>query len=207
VLWHARFGSAPRYATALGAADLGALLADPGWTDQVAEALPPEHAGDIPMDLFGLVTGLPAGTDRIPWDGPQVRILEHQAHAAGHAALVIDERGVLIAGDMLSDVLIPFLDLEAADPIEDYLAALQLLDGVADDVQVVVPGHGSVGGADQLHERIDQDRSYVRSLGSADDPRDTRLDPASPNGSWLPDVHAWQRQQISGRATPAGRLR
>ena len=66
---------------------------------------------------------------------------------------------------MLSDVLVPMLDLNgAADPIEDYLAALRLLEGVADDVDVVVPGHGSVGGADQVHARIDQDRAYVLAL-------------------------------------------
>ena len=48
----------------------------------------------------------------------------------GHAALLIEERGVLVAGDMLSDVLIPLLDLnDTADPIEDYLAALRLLEG------------------------------------------------------------------------------
>jgi len=39
----------------------------------------------------------------------------------GHAALWIEERGVLAAGDMLPIPLIPFLDLRAADPIEDYL--------------------------------------------------------------------------------------
>jgi hypothetical protein len=27
------------------------------------------------------------------WDGAQVRIIEHQAHAPGHAALLIEERG------------------------------------------------------------------------------------------------------------------
>ena len=106
--------------------------------------------------VFGLITGLPAGTARIPWDGPQVRSIEHQAHAPGHAALLIEERGVLVAGDMLSDALIPMLDLnDTADPIEDYLAALRLLEGAAGDVDVLVPGHGSVGGADQVHARID----------------------------------------------------
>ena len=120
----------------------------------MAEGLPPEFAEEIPMDLLGLITGLPAETAQIPWDGPKVRIIEHQAHAPGHAALLIEERGVLVAGDMLSDVLIPMLDLQAANPIEDYLAALRLLEGVADDVDVVVPGHGSVGGAEQLRARI-----------------------------------------------------
>jgi len=96
------------------------------------------------LDLLGLIAGVPADMAQIPWDGPQVRIVEHQAHAPGHAALLISERGVLVAGDILSDVLIPMLDLnDTADPIEDYLAALRLLEGVAGDVDVLVPGRGS----------------------------------------------------------------
>ena len=114
------------------------------------------------MELLGLITGLPAETAQVPWDGPEVRILEHRAHAPGHAALLIEERGVLVAGDMLSDVLIPMLDLQAANPIEDYLAALRLLEGVADDVDVVVPGHGSVGGADAA-ARTDRPGSGLRA--------------------------------------------
>ena len=109
---------------------------------------------------------------------------------------MIEERGVLVAGDLLSDVLIPFLDLEAADPIEDYLAALRLLEGVADDVKVFIPGHGSVGDADQLRARIEQDRAYVQALrdgGGSDDPRLS----APLNKDWLPGVHGWQLQQIA----------
>ena len=197
VLWHPRLGSAPRYGTARCATDLQDLLSDAGWRDRVADVLPPETGDQIPLDLFGQITGLPAETARIPWDGPHVGIIEHQAHAPGHAALLIDEHGVLVAGDMLSDVLIPFLDLEATDPIGDYLAALRLLEDVAADVDVVIPGHGSVGGADQLRTRIGLDRTYVEALrdgGSSDDPR---LDPSGPNGEWLPGVHAWQGQQLA----------
>jgi glyoxylase-like metal-dependent hydrolase (beta-lactamase superfamily II) len=113
---------------------------------RVAGMIPPDIVEQVPLGLLGLITGLPADTARIPWDGPQVRIVEHQAHAPGHASLLIEERGVLVAGDMLSDVLIPLLDLnDTADPIEDHLAALRLLEGAAGDVDVVVPGHGSVG--------------------------------------------------------------
>ena len=142
VLWHPDFGDAPRYGTALNAAAMRDLLTDADWKDQVAEGLPPEHIDDIPMDQLGLVTGLPAGATEIPWDGPTVRIIEHRAHASGHAALLIEDRGVLVAGDMLSDTLMPFLDLRAEHPIEDYLAALALFDGVADEVDAVIPGHG-----------------------------------------------------------------
>ena len=163
VLWHPNFGDAPRYGTARCAASLQDLLSNADWKDRVAEGLPPEYAEDIPMDLLGRITGLPAEAAQVPWDGPEVRIIEHQAHAPGHAALLIEERGVLVAGDMLSDILMPFLDLEAANPIEDYLAALLLFESVADDVIAVIPGHGSVGGAEQLRARIEQDRAYAEA--------------------------------------------
>ena len=167
VLWHPALGDAPRYGTARCAASIREVLAVADWQAEIAEELPPEVADDVPMELLGLITGLPAGTVQVPWKGPSVRIIEHRAHSVGHAALLIEERRVLIAGDMLSDVLIPMLDLQADDPIADYLAALQLLEAVAGGVDVVVPGHGSVGGADQLRARIDQDRAYVQALRDA----------------------------------------
>ena len=202
VLWHAEFGDAPRYGTARCAASIRDVLSNADWKDQVAEGLPPEFTDDIPMDLFGLITGLPAGAAEIPWEGPRVRILEHQGHAPGHAALLIEERGVLVAGDMLSDVLVPMLDLQAANPIDDYLAALRLLDGVAGDVDVVVPGHGSVGGADELRARIDRDRAYVEALRNGQDPSDPRIGPSAKSGwEWVIYVHEGQRDRLLAQAS------
>jgi glyoxylase-like metal-dependent hydrolase (beta-lactamase superfamily II) len=204
LLWHAKLGEAPRYGTARCAAAIRTFLSNPHWKDDVAEELPPEI--EVPLDLLGLITGLPAEATQIPWDGPEVRIIEHQAHAPGHAALWIEERGVLVAGDMLSDVLIPMLDLnDTADPIEDYLAALRLLEGVADDVDVLVPGHGSIGGADQVHARIDQDRAYVHALRDAHVPSDPRIGPSAKHGwEWVSDVHAGQLQRLAQRSERDG---
>ena len=206
LLWHARLGAAPRYGTARCAATARDRLSDARWKARIAEWIPPDIAEQVPLDLLGLITGLPAEMAQIPWDGPQVRIVEHQAHAPGHAALLIEERGVLVAGDMLSDVLIPMLDLnDTADPIEDYLAALRLLEGVAGDVDVLVPGHGSIGGADQVHARIDQDRAYVHALRDAHVPSDPRVGPSATYGKdWLPGVHARQLQRLARRSERDG---
>ena len=206
LLWHARLGEAPRYGTARCAAAIRAFLSNPHWKDDVAEELPPEVAGDVPLDLLGLITGLPAKTTQIPWDGPQVRIVEHQAHAPGHAALLIEEHRVLVAGDMLSDVLIPMLDLnDTADPIEDYLAALRLLEGVAGDVDVLVPGHGSVGGADQVRARIDQDRAYLHALRDNHVVSDPRIGPSAKEGwDWVAGVHEGQLQRLARRSERDG---
>ena len=206
LLWHAGLGAAPRYGTARCADIARFLLSDAGWKARIAGWIPPDIAEQVPLDLLGLITGLPAETAQIPWDGPQVRIFEHQAHAPGHAALLIEERGVLVAGDMLSDVLIPMLDLnETADPIEDYLAALRLLEGVAGDVDVLVPGHGSIGGADQVHARIDQDRAYVHALRDAHVLSDPRVGPSAKDGwDWVAGVHARQLQQLARRSERDG---
>jgi glyoxylase-like metal-dependent hydrolase (beta-lactamase superfamily II) len=206
LLWHARLGAAPRYGTARCAAIVRDLLSDARWKDRIAQWIPPDIADEVPLDLLGLITGLPAEMAQIPWDGPQARIIEHQGHAPGHAALLIAERGVLVAGDMLSDVLIPMLDLnDTADPIEDYLAALRLLEGVASDVDVLIPGHGSTGGADQVHARIDQDRAYVQALRDAHVPIDPRVGPSAAYGKdWLPGVHERQLQRLAQRSERGG---
>lgn len=199
VLWHANFGTAPRYGTAAGAATISDVLANADWKQQVAEGLPPEHADDIPMELLGLITALPADATTIPWDGPTVRIIEHRAHAPGHAALLVDDARALIAGDMLSDILMPFLDLQARTPIDDYLEALQLFEDVVNQVDVVVPGHGSVGGAGALAARIDLDRAYVTAVRDGTALDDPRIGPSAPL-DWLSDVHDWQVQRLAHTA-------
>jgi glyoxylase-like metal-dependent hydrolase (beta-lactamase superfamily II) len=200
VLWHPDLGDAPRYGTALCASTIGAVLATADWQADVAEGLPPEHADDIPMELLGLVTGLPGGATELPWDGPRVRILEHRAHAPGHAALLIGDSGVLVAGDMLSDILMPFLDYRAENPLDDYLAALDVFDGVADSVAVVVPGHGSVGR--DAGERIALDRAYVQAVRDGRPVDDPRVGPSAPL-YWLPEVHEGQLEWLARRGQDA----
>lgn len=193
LLWHPDLGEPVRWGTA--------RCADTA-RERLSHGIDARRAGipdDVPLDLLGNIVGLPGGTVKIPWDGPAVRIIEHQAHAPGHAALLIEDRRVLVAGDMLSDVLIPMLDLsDTADPIPDYLAALTLLEGVAGEVDVVIPGHGSVGGAGQVDARIDQDRAYVHALRDAGDLTDPRIGPSTAEGwEWVNDVHAGQLQRLA----------
>src|ERR1700751_5882342 len=132
LLWHPRFGDVPRYATAACA-----RAASEG--RERGQQMAAESASGIPLELLGLVTPLPAGGGPVPGE-----IVEHQAHAIGHAAGLLAGRGVLLAGDMLSDVLIPLLDPRRPGQVDDYQAALYRLAGAAGGVDVVVPGHGAV---------------------------------------------------------------
>jgi glyoxylase-like metal-dependent hydrolase (beta-lactamase superfamily II) len=191
LLWSAALGSAPRYGTALCASTVRSRLPDENAKARVKGMMPPDIVDRVPLDLLGAIEGLPASSAEVPWEGPRVRILAHQAHAPGHAALLIEERGVLVAGDMLSDLLLPILDM-SADPIGGYLAGLDLLESVAGEVDVAVPGHGSVAEGSAVRERIASDRAYVEALrdGSAfDDPRLA--------GPWA-GVHERQAQAFVG---------
>src|SRR5262245_61843603 len=115
LLWHARFGDVPRYATNGGARAASEAR-------DRARDMAEQSATGIPLELIGLTTPLPADGGALPGE-----IIEHEAHAAGHAAMLLADRGVLIAGDMLSDVLIPLLDRRRPDQVEAYQEALDLL--------------------------------------------------------------------------------
>ena len=86
-------------------------------------------------------------------------------HAPGHApdALVIyhPESGLLWAGDMLSDVEIPYVsdDLTAYEETLAYLAKL--------DVRALVPGHGNpTTERTEIKRRLRADRTYLTELRS-----------------------------------------
>src|SRR3984957_7036159 len=115
LLWHSRFGDVPRYATPAGARAASDAR-------ERGQRMAAESAPGIPLELFGLVTPLPADGGPVPGE-----IVEHQAHALGHAAGLLADRGVLLAGDMLSDVLIPLFDPRHADQVGAYETALDRL--------------------------------------------------------------------------------
>lgn len=197
VLWHSKFSNVPRYGTASNAAFMRDFLSKNDWKAQAKEGLPPEIIDDVPLKLFGQITGLPAGTDYLPWEGPKVRIIEHPAHAQGHAALLVEDRHVLVAGDMLSDIFFPFIDQSAANPVEEYRTGLLILKAASDDVTIVIPGHGSVGEGDQVQARIELDLAYVDTILDGRIPEDPRVGPSATFGTdWLPQMHQWQAKQL-----------
>ncbi len=185
VLWSQGLGDVPRYATQ------AALQYVAAHRDvMVAEMMPVAPGHDL--DLFGRLTTLEPMNDGLFWDGPSARIITHGAHAPGHAALFFPDFGVLISGDMLSDVEIPLLDLMASDPIKDYRAALRLLSTVQPDVHILIPGHGHVGyGGKEFQRRMTADMTYLNNLEKGQISPDPRL-----RTPWLQAEHTTQWQHF-----------
>jgi glyoxylase-like metal-dependent hydrolase (beta-lactamase superfamily II) len=178
LLWHPRFGDVPRYATLPGARAAGEAR-------ERAQQMASESATGIPLELVARLTPLPADGRPVPGE-----VLEHEAHAIGHAAVLLADRGVLLAGDMLSDVLIPMLDARRPGQVGAYGAALDRLEEAARHVDVVVPGHGSVATGSQVADRLAADRAYVDALRRGDDPDDARLEQ-----DWLAGPHRSNLEQ------------
>jgi glyoxylase-like metal-dependent hydrolase (beta-lactamase superfamily II) len=174
LLWHPRFGDVPRYATATAAHIASGAR-------ERAQAMAAESATGIPLELVGLVTPLPADGGPVPGE-----IIEHQAHAAGHVAILLAGRGVLLAGDMLSDVLIPLFDVRQDDQVGAYEKALDRLAEAARHVDVLVPGHGAVAEGAEVVARLDADRAYIDALRRGEEPDDARL---GPHADWLSTIH------------------
>ena len=149
-----------------------------------------ESASGIPLELIGLVTPLPADGGPVPGE-----IIEHQAHAVGHAAILLADRGVLLAGDMLSDILIPLFDPRQSDQVGAYETALDRLGEAARHVDVVVPGHGAVAEGPEVAARLAADRAYIDALRRGEEPVDARLDAAD----WLSGIHQSNLEQARGR--------
>jgi glyoxylase-like metal-dependent hydrolase (beta-lactamase superfamily II) len=178
LLWHSRFGDVPRYATADNAR---AAREARERAQEMAEA----SAQGIPLELIGLLTPLPADGGPVPGE-----IIEHEAHATGHAAVLLADRGVLLAGDMLSDVLIPMLDPRRSGQVDAYATALDRLGVAAQQVDVVVPGHGAVAIGPEVPARLAADHAYLDALRRGEDPVDARLEQ-----DWLAGPHRSNLEQ------------
>jgi hydroxyacylglutathione hydrolase len=177
VLWSRELGDAPRYAAP--AAITIAESERNGILDGARRAAP-----DLDLELVGRMRSLDASA--IPWDGPEARLIVHDGHAPGHGAVFLPETGVLIAGDMCSDVEIPLLDTVATDPLGDYRTGMERLASVP-GVRQVVPGHGHVGDADEFRRRLALDAAYLDAITSGNPAGDPRLTQDSPE--WMRVMH------------------
>ena len=119
-------------------------------------------------------------------------IIEHRAHRVGHAAVLLADQGVLLAGDMLSDVLLPIFDSLQDDQVSAYETALDLLEKAARHVDVIVPGHGAVAEGPEVMARIAADRAYIDALRRGEEPVDARME----EHDWLSGIHESNLEQI-----------
>jgi hydroxyacylglutathione hydrolase len=187
LLWGRELGAdVPRYATP------AAVAAVAPRRDELLYELAESAPGHDPA-LFARLVAMPG--DSIPWAGPSAQVIAHAAHAPGHGAVYLPSSGVLVAGDMCSDIEIPLLDLSSADPFGSYRRGLSRLASVS-GVRVVVPGHGHVGDAATFRSRVAADFAYLDALAAGVDAAAAGADVDDPRladgADWLRADHARQ---------------
>ncbi|HWQ21497.1 MAG TPA: MBL fold metallo-hydrolase, partial [Clostridia bacterium] len=123
--------SIARFYQAEGVSSAGSF--DPPMPDQSVERIIGLMVGDVRVQLF-----------------------QTPGHARDHLSAYDTESACLWAGDLLSDLEIPFV----SDRLDAYERTLGMF--AAMDVRILVPGHGSVErDRTEIAHRIEADRSYL----------------------------------------------
>ena len=165
MLWHQDFGEAPRWASAKSAE----MALE--WREELVAMLDP-YPREWPNPLDG-IHALPGSTipSAFGSEGDEtVELVVHDGHAPGNTVVLLAERGVLLAGDMLSAVELPLPF--SPDNLPVYLDALDRLAPVVRRAKVLVPGHGHP--TYNPLARLDADRHYLTAVIAGRDPADHR---------------------------------
>ncbi len=123
-----------------------------------------------------------------------LRIHVHDAHAPHHLALELPDLGVLVAGDMLSDVELPMPDDHDTDLVT-YRTGLESLGDVVRRCRVLIPGHGGV--SENPVERWDADRRYLDDLERRGASEDARI-----GLDGMAELHDQNLARARGRESP-----
>jgi glyoxylase-like metal-dependent hydrolase (beta-lactamase superfamily II) len=142
------------------------LRAEPGAAQRELRDADAEHYVVRPAPLaLGQVQTLPVpGVVEIGEEGMELHPAE--GHTADGTAFFARFAGVLVCGDYLSDVEIPMLS--PGGSLDDYRATLARLAPLVEQVETVVPGHGSVHDSETALRILDEDVDYLDALEHAD---------------------------------------
>jgi glyoxylase-like metal-dependent hydrolase (beta-lactamase superfamily II) len=142
------------------------LAGEPGQAQrQLREFDEEQYVDDRPVLSLGGIQSLP-----VPGKlslGPEDRRRELELYPAeGHTpdgtAFYIPWTGVLVCGDYLSPVEIPWLS--PGGSVEAYLATLERLRSVLERAETVVPGHGRPQPRAEALRLLEEDAAYLHAL-------------------------------------------
>lgn len=167
------------------------LAAEPGHAQRELRAFDERHYLERPQPLsLGHVKALPVPGFCSLGD-QELELHPADGHTVDGMAIRVPWAGVLVCGDYLSPVEIPTIFGSPGA----YLATLERLRPLVDDVDYVVAGHGGALPASRATEVLREDRAYVEGLLS--DPVATPL-PPSRGGGEQRRLHAGNVARLTG---------
>ena len=181
----------PELALGLGQASIERLHREPGAAHR---ALRDEDARlyverSAPLGL-GHVQALPV-PGRLELGDEELELHPADGHTADGTAIVARFCGLLVCGDYLSDVEIP--TISPGGSLDAYRSTLARLARLAEEVETVVPGHGSPLGRDRALALLDEDLAYLDALERGEDR--PRL-PAGRDSGRQREIHAENLERL-----------
>jgi hydroxyacylglutathione hydrolase len=154
----------------LGVAETTAarLAAEPGAAARELRAFDEDFYLRRPQPLsLGQVQALPV-PGHCEIGATEIELLPADGHTADGMATWIASARVLVAGDYLSPVEIPMLSPGGSR--DAYLATLRRLEGLVEQADQVVPGHGAVLDRARAAAILREDVAYLEALPDAELP-------------------------------------
>jgi glyoxylase-like metal-dependent hydrolase (beta-lactamase superfamily II) len=140
------------------------LAAEPGAAQrELREFDDEQYIDDRPPLALGGVQALPV-PGRLALGSGDCELELHPAdgHTPDGTAFYIPWLGVLVCGDYLSPVEIPWLS--PGGSVDAYLATLERLRPLLQPAQTIIPGHGRPLQRDQALTLLEEDAAYLRAL-------------------------------------------
>jgi glyoxylase-like metal-dependent hydrolase (beta-lactamase superfamily II) len=140
------------------------LRAEPGQAQRELRDFDDEHYVKRPVPLsLGAVQSLPVPGRLELGDGErELELHPAVGHTPDGAAYLIPWLGVLVCGDYLSPVEIPWIS--PGGSVDAYLATLERLRALVERVETVVPGHGGPLPRGEALPILEEDVTYLRAL-------------------------------------------
>jgi len=162
--WDHLLGGLAFPAAALGCAESTArrLAAEPGRAQRAMREFDDDHyvVRARPLSLGG-PQALPVPGHCAVGDA-ELELHPTPGHTADGMAMLVPWARVLACGDYLSPVEIPMLSPGGSPG--DYLATLDVLEGLLDRADTIVPGHGEPIDAARAAAILREDRAYLEGL-------------------------------------------
>jgi len=158
----------PDLTLGVGEPTMARIRAEPGAAQRELRDADAEHyvRRERPLSL-GAVQALPV-PGHVGLGDDELEIHPAEGHTADGLAVFARDAGVLVCGDLLSDVEIPMLS--PGGSLADYRSTLARLAPLIEAAEVVVPGHGAPHDRDRALAILDEDVAYLDALEAGEAP-------------------------------------
>ena len=152
----------PGMTLGLGESSVERLHREPGGAQRALRQYDAEFYVSRPAPLaLGQVQGLPV-PGHVELGDRELELHPAEGHTADGMALFDRAQGILVVGDYLSDVEIPWIHEDGS--LADYRATLARLGPLVEEAATVVPGHGAPHDRETALRLLDEDVEYLDAL-------------------------------------------